>query len=135
MDPTRPSPAFDDSEFDDPHFESRYGSGPPTSEDRILALISHLSPLVGAGVIAPLVIYLVKKDTSAFAADQAKEALNFHITVMLALVVSGILAVVVIGLFMIFAVLAVACVLAILAAIKANDGEMYRYPYTLRLVK
>lgn len=133
MEPIRPTSAFDDSEFDDPHFDARYGT--PTSEERMLALISHLSPLVGAGIVAPLVIYLVKKDTSDFVADQAKEALNFHLTVLLAVIVSGLLVLVAIGLLLLMVVGLGALVLSIVAAIKANDGERYRYPFTWRLVK
>ena len=134
MEPTR-STAFDDSEFDDPHFDARYGHDTPSSEERILALVAHLSALVGAAVIAPLVIYLLKKDTSPFVADQAREALNFHLTMILAFIVAGILTIVLIGVLFLIVLGIGGVVLSIIAAVKANDGERYRYPFTLRLVK
>lgn len=137
MEPSRPT-AFDDSEFDDPRFDdptfSLTHGLTSTREERTAALIAHLSSLVGLGIIAPLVIYLLKKDESPFVADQAREALNFHITVVLALVASALLIVIVVGIFLLIAVAIGATVLSIVAAIKANDGERYRYPFTLRLV-
>lgn len=138
MEPTTRPTAFDDSEFDDPRFDDPDFSlshvGSSTREERTAALLAHLSPLVGLGLIAPLVIYLLKKDESPFVADQAKEALNFHITVTLAVIASAILIVIVVGIFLLMAVAIGATVLSIVAAIKANDGERYRYPFTLRLV-
>jgi uncharacterized Tic20 family protein len=86
------------------------------------------------GIIAPLVIYLVKKDSSPFIRQHAAEALNFHITLTIAVIVSAILVIVVIGIFMLFAVLIAGAILAIIAAVAAGKGQPYRYPLTLRLV-
>jgi uncharacterized Tic20 family protein len=115
--------------------------GAPSAEQRQWAMFGHLSALLGlvtAGwlcFLGPLVIWLVKKDTMPFAADQAKEALNFNITVMIAAAISWILMFVLIGILLL-GVLAVAwLVFTIIAAIKANEGVAYRYPFTLRLVK
>ncbi|MGN6519524.1 MAG: DUF4870 domain-containing protein [Dokdonella sp.] len=118
----------------------------PSNDDRTWALIGHLSAfsafITGIGcVIGPLIVWLVKRDTLPFAADQAKEALNFNIT---ALIVAAALWVVTIGTFFIGALLTVPIglllfvawfVLTIVAAIKANEGVAYRYPFALRLVK
>lgn len=119
---------------------------PGSNEERSWAMIGHLSALsafiTGFGcVLGPLLVWLVKRDTMPFAADQAREALNFNITVVLV----GIgLWVVTIGTFFVGALLTVPLaivlfvgwlVLTILAAIKANEGVAYRYPFTLRLVK
>ena len=117
-----------------------------SNDDRTWALIGHLSAfsafITGIGcVIGPLIVWLVKRDTLPFAADQAKEALNFNIT---ALIVAAALWVVTIGTFFIGALLTVPIglllfvawfVLTIIAAIKANEGVAYRYPFALRLVK
>jgi uncharacterized protein len=86
------------------------------------------------GLIAPLVIFLVKKDTSPYVRHHAAEALNFHITVTLACIVSGILVLLLVGILLLLVVVIAASVLAVIAAIRANRGEMYRYPLTLRLV-
>lgn len=141
MEPTRLSTAFDDSEFDDPHFDARYGApGMPSSEDRTGALLAHLSAFAGCVVPfghigGPLVMWLVKKDQSPFVADQALEALNFQITMTIAFAVSLVLMFVLVG-FVTTPILAVAwLVLVVVAAVKANEGQRYRYPFTLRLVK
>ncbi len=68
-------------------------------------------------------------------ADQAKEALNFQITVALAMFVSFLLMLVVIGFFLLGLVCLAALVLTIIAGIKANEGKAYRYPFCLRLIK
>jgi len=87
------------------------------------------------------VIWLMKKDTMPFVNDQAKEALNFAITVSIAFVALMILTVMTLGvgalltvpLMLIIGVTAL--VFVIIAAMKANEGIAYRYPFALRLVK
>jgi len=117
----------------------------PSHEERQWALFAHLSALLGGlltstflglgCLIGPLIIWLVKKDTMPFVDDQAKEALNFNITVAIAAVVCGVLMFVLIG-FVLLPLLGLAwLVFIIIAAIKANEGERYRYPFTLRLIK
>lgn len=70
-----------------------------------------------------------------FVDDQGKEALNFQITVAIAMIVSMILMLVLIGVVLMFLVGIAALAFTIIAAIKANEGQYYRYPFTLRLVK
>ena len=127
-------------------------SGTPGAEERQWAMFAHLSALLGgiltsgwAGsigcFIGPLIIWLVKKDTMPFVDDQAKEALNFNITVgivffalfLLALLTFGIGLVIAVPLWIIIGIAWL--VFTIIAAIKANEGVAYRYPFTLRLVK
>nr|WP_253260939.1 DUF4870 domain-containing protein [Rhodanobacter glycinis] len=108
-------------------------------------MFAHLSALLaglltghwlGVGCfIGPLIIWLVKRESMPFVDDQAKEALNFNITVAIAALVCGLLMFVLIGfvLLPILGVLWLVCV--ILAAVKANEGERYRYPFALRFIK
>ena len=103
----------------------------PTSDEKTLAILSHILTIV-VWLFAPLVIYLVKKDESQFVAAHAKESLNFQITVALACI---ILAITIIGIFLLWIVGIIALILVIVATIKANDGKLYRYPFTLRLIK
>src|SRR4051812_15218904 len=115
-------------------------SGTATQDDRTWGMIAHLSALVGViipfgSVIAPLVIWLVKKDQSAFVAENAKEALNFNITVAVVAVVCWILIFIFIGVLLGIALAIYWLVMTIIAAIKANEGNMYRYPISIRLVK
>ncbi len=114
-------------------------------------MFAHLSALAGGLLtsaiggwgffLGPLVIWLMKKDSMPFVADQAKEALNFNITVsaiflvllVLSLVTLGIGFVITLPIMLIVGIAAL--VLIIMAAIKANDGIAYRYPFTIRLIK
>lgn len=111
-----------------------------TQEQKTWGMIAHLSSLAGliiplGNVIGPLIVWLVKKDTMPFVDDQGKEALNFNITVFIAAVVSGLLTLVLIGFLLLLVVGLGWLVLTIMAGIKANEGNSYRYPFTLRLIK
>ena len=107
-----------------------------SQDDKTMGMIAHLSGIV-TGFIGPLVIWLINKDKSdkAWVIEEAKEALNFQITVLIAMFVCGALTIILIGLFLIPIVAIAALVLAIMAGLKANSGESYRYPFTLRLIK
>lgn len=99
-----------------------------SSDERMWATLAHLSIVVVA-LVGPLVVWLVKKEESKFVEEQAKEALNFHITVFIA---SIVLMVTIIGPVIVGVA---ALVYGIIAGIEANKGICYRYPYTLRLVR
>jgi len=114
---------------------------PPATPDapadqRTMALAAHLLGIF-TWFIGALIIWLINKDdaSKAFVTDQAKEALNFQITVTIAMVISIILMVVIIGGILAPIVGLVNLVFCIIAAVKANNGEAYRYPFTLRLIK
>ena len=113
---------------------------PPSSaasqEDRTLALITHLSGIV-LGFIVPLVIWLVNKDKAdkGFLNDQAKEALNFQITLLIVYVIGIVLTVILIGALINLAAWVACVILSIMAGLKANEGVAYRYPFALRLIK
>lgn len=111
-----------------------YHTGVPTSDDRTWAMLSHLSYFV-FGIIGPIIIMVTKGKESPFVRDQAVEALNFHITLLIAYAASFILIFVVVGIFTFIAVIIGGTVLAIMASIAGYRGQRYRYPVTLRLVK
>lgn len=106
------------------------------ADQRTMALAAHLLGIF-TGFIGALVIWLINKDdaSKAFVTDQAKEALNFQITVAIAMFVCIILTFVVIGAFLAPIVGLLSLVFSIIAAVKANNGEAYRYPFALRLIK
>ncbi len=103
----------------------------PTSDEKTLAILSHILTVV-APILAPLIIYLVKKDESKFVTFHAKESLNFQITVMI--IVIGLL-ITIIGIFVVWIVGIAALVFVIMATIKASEGKLYRYPFSIRLIK
>src|SRR5688572_2450465 len=87
----------------------------PSSEDKTMAILSHVLCIV-AGFIAPLVIYLVKKD-SDYVQSHAKESLNFQLTMMIGYIVSFILMIVLIGVLLIVLLSIANLVLVIIATI------------------
>lgn len=117
----------------------------PSSDERNMAVLAHLGPLIvgifsagGAGWLVPLVIWLVKGDESAFVGDQAKEALNFHISMFLGSIAAWICVFTVIlmpiGFPVLVCIWAGGMIFAIVAAMEANKGRRYRYPFTLRFL-
>jgi uncharacterized Tic20 family protein len=106
------------------------------TNDKLWNVLCHLSAFLGVALILPLIVYLVTKDDPNSTIPQhAKETLNFHISLFIYAIISGILIVVVIGAFMLGAIAIAGFVLAIIGAVKASNGELYRYPLTIRLVK
>ena len=104
-----------------------------SSDQRTLAMLAHLLGIF-TGPVAALVIWLVKREEGGFVEDQAKEALNFQITVLILSVISAVLVLVLIGFLLLLAVWVGSLVFAIIGAMKAYEGQRYRYPLTLRLV-
>ena len=110
-------------------------SAQPGGNDKIWSMLSHLSALFGVGIILPLVVYLAMRSESDYAASNAREALNFHISVFIYVLCCIPLMFVLIGIPLAIVIGLGSVVLAIIAAVKASKGEWYRYPLTLRLVK
>jgi uncharacterized protein len=106
----------------------------PTSDEKTLGLLAHVLTFV-APFIAPLIIYLIKKDQSEFVADHAKESLNFQITIIIAVLLCIPLSIILIGIPILIAIGIGSLVWRIIATIKASEGKLYRYPFTLRLIK
>ncbi|HET7921249.1 MAG TPA: DUF4870 domain-containing protein [Gammaproteobacteria bacterium] len=110
-----------------------------TETERNWGMIAHLSALAGyiipfGSIIGPLVVWLAKKDESAFLNDQAKEALNFQITVAIAALICLVLILIIIGIFLLWALAIADLVFIVIAAIQASKGVEYRYPINLRLI-
>jgi uncharacterized Tic20 family protein len=85
-------------------------------------------------VLGPLIIWQTKGRSMPFVAEQAKESLNFQITVLLLGLLFLLLALILIGFLFLWILGLVNLVLVIVAAVRVNDGEPYRYPFCLRLV-
>ncbi len=108
-------------------------SSDPTKNELDWALFSHLSAII-AGVVGPLIIWVIKKGEMPFAEDQAKECLNFMITVSIAYIICFVLSFVLIGTLLFPVVVVGQVVLNVMAALKVKEGVAYRYPFTIRLV-
>jgi uncharacterized Tic20 family protein len=110
--------------------------GAPTKDECTMAMLAHLLGIF-TWFVGALIIWLMKKDQSAFIDDQAKEALNFQLTIGIGYVLMVVLTCLTLGLAaLLWPVIGiVALVFCIIACIAANKGERYRYPFAIRLIK
>ncbi|TVR12681.1 MAG: DUF4870 domain-containing protein [Planctomycetota bacterium] len=110
-----------------------------TSADKTPAVLAHLLAFSGyilpfAHIIAPLVVYLLKKDDSAYARHHAAESLNFQISMTIYMLISLLLVLVLIGILFMLILIVVDIILIIVAAVRASDEQWYRYPLCIRFV-
>ncbi len=103
------------------------------AEDKQWASFAHLGGIIG--FLPSLIIWLVFKDRGTVTNVEAKEALNFQITITIAYVVGAILSIVLIGGLISLAAWVVSVIFSIIAFQKVNAGGSYRYPFALRLIK
>jgi uncharacterized Tic20 family protein len=111
----------------------------PSKDSRMWAMLCHISGLAGfvipfGNIVGPLVMWMIKKDESAFINDQGKEALNFQIAFSIYLVAGAFLILIAIGLIVLPIVAIGGLVLMIVAGVQANEGKAYRYPAIFRLI-
>ena len=109
-----------------------------SKSDKDMAMWAHVSGLASfigiPSFVGPLIIYLIKKDESEYIAMEAREALNFQISMTIYVVISAVLCLVCIGYLLVPVVFLVWLVFTIIASIKASEGIPYRYPLTIRMV-
>ena len=130
-------------QYPSPHEQQPYGDQPRTGgSGSNLAMVAHLGGILTyffAGWVASLVVLLVERDRPHGAREEARVALNFQLTLLIAMVVGKIInslpLVGIIGWILMLAVGIVGLVLSILAAITVSRGASYRYPFSLELVR
>ena len=121
---------------------NRDDEGPevPAIWERNWAVFCHLGGFAGllvpgiGQVLGPLVLWLLRRDQSAYVDHHGREAVNFQISMTLYAIVAAALIWVLIGIVLIFVVLGVQFVFMVVASVAASQGELYRYPLTLRLI-
>ncbi|HLR43587.1 MAG TPA: DUF4870 domain-containing protein [Brevibacterium sp.] len=122
-----------------PHPPAAYGTGSAaywraSQDDRSLALLSHLGAVLVSALV-PLIVFLIKKDDSAFVREHTRQSLNLQIMLIIAAFVSGLLMFVLIGFLLLPLVVITGWVLQIIAAVRAYNGEMYRIPFVIDLIR
>ena len=119
--------------------EQGTGQSPEQRDERMWAMFCHLSGLAGyifpfGNIIAPLIIWVLKKDEFPLVNDQGKEAINFQISMTIYIIASIILIFLVIGIPLLILLGLFDLLMIIIASIKANEGTEYRYPLTIRFL-
>jgi uncharacterized Tic20 family protein len=110
------------------------------SQERTFAMLCHLSAfaaLLGipfGNILGPLVVWLIKREEFPLVDDQGKESLNFQISATIYAIVSAILILVIVGIFLLIALAVFWLTIVIVACVKANQGERFRYPLTIRFI-
>ena len=107
--------------------------GPPSKDACTMAMLAHLLGIF-TGFIGALIIWMVKKE-DPFVDDQGKEALNFQLTLLIGYVIGVVTSCIVIGWLILPALYVVNIIFCILGTVAANNGQKYRYPFNLRMVK
>lgn len=105
-----------------------------SSDERSIAILTHVLSIFFS-ILAPLIIYLVKRDESRYVGEHAKEALNFGISVLIYCIICIPLIFIIIGIFFLIAIGIGSVIIYIIAAVKAADDVLYRYPFTIRFIK
>lgn len=108
--------------------------------ENMWAAVCHISTFAGyyfpfANIIAPLVIWLVKKDECPFVRDQGKEAVNFQISITLYCIVCIPLVFICVGILLLIVIGIFDFICTIIATINASDGVKYRYPLCIRFIQ
>lgn len=109
-----------------------------SSSDRLWSVLCHLSYFFGVALLSflfPLTVYLVMRSGSAFVTDHAREALNFHLSLLLYFIFCVPLCFIIIGVPLVVALVLTGIVCSIVAAVKAGEGTLYHYPITIRFVR
>lgn len=131
-----PSPESPAPPADAPADGGSEAAAPSTSDEHTMGMLCHLLGIF-TWFLGPLIIWVIKKDQSAFVNDQGKEALNFQITIGIAYIAAGVVTCLTLGIAspLGLVVWVVSLIFCIMGTIAANGGERYRYPIAIRLIK
>jgi uncharacterized protein len=111
-----------------------------SSQVRTWNVLCHASALLGVffhflgHIFGPLIVWLVKRGESPEIDAHGKESLNFQLSMLIYDVIAGILCIILIGIPILILLWLANTVLVIVASLKASEGKMYRYPFTIRFL-
>lgn len=108
--------------------------------ERTWAMLCHVAAFTGfvvpfGGLVAPLVLWLMRKDEMPFVNHQGREALNFQITIFIGFLIGVVLFFFAVGSLFLLMVVVFNAVSIVIATVKANDGVWYRYPFSFRFIQ
>lgn len=106
----------------------------PTDDERLFAMLIYILSFFFP-ILAPLIIWLIKRDESSFVDYHGKEYFNFFLSFFIYGIISSILMLVLIGFLLAAIVGILGLIFTILAAIKSYNGEYYKIPLVIRFIK
>ncbi|HRH96820.1 MAG TPA: DUF4870 domain-containing protein [Prosthecobacter sp.] len=109
-------------------------NAPVTQDEKTLGIVMHVLCLVGFPILGPLIVWLIKKDQSSYLDRQGRELLNFQISYLFYALVSFLLCFILVGIPLLIAVGIATIVLTIIGIVSASEGNVYRFPLTIRLL-
>jgi len=112
---------------------------PVTKSDKDFGLLVYASSFIGylvplGSILGPLIIWLMKREESAFVDQCGRSCLNFKLSLLIYVIISGVLALVGIGFILLILLGIFDLVCTVLAIIKASDGKVYKYPLTIKFI-
>lgn len=122
-----------------PHPDAAYGAGSApywkaSQDDKTMSVLSHVGAMLVSAIV-PLIVFLIKKDDSPFVREHTRQSLNLQIMLIIAGFISSLLTIVLIGFVLLPIIVVAGWVLQIIAAVKAYNGEMYRIPFVIDIIK
>lgn len=105
-----------------------------TEDDKLFAMLIYLLSFF-LPIVAPLIIWLLKRDDSSFVDYHGKEYFNFFISITVYGIISGILVILLIGILLLIILGIGTIILTIVAAVRSFQGERYRFPFIFRLIQ
>ena len=140
LNPTPPPPAQPIPYGGATGYPGPYVGPAPDANAKQMGMLCHILALAGlivplGNLLGPLIIWQVKKAEHPFIDDQGKESVNFQILMAIAMIISGVLICVFIGIILLPVVALVSIIMAIIGGMKANNGKAYRYPFNIRFIK
>jgi uncharacterized Tic20 family protein len=110
------------------------------NEERQWAMFSHLGTFAAfvipfANIIAPLIIWQLKKGESAFVVQHSKESLNFQISLMIYSLASALLVLIFIGVLLLVGLFVFNIIAVVIAGVRANEGAYYKYPMAIKFFR
>lgn len=123
----------------EPHADGQGGHAALTEDEKNWAMFCHVAVFAGClfplgNIIGPLVVWLMKKEVYPFVDHHGRQAVNFQITFLVAMLASLLLSFVLVGVFMLIGFSIVALVVTIRAIVAASRGQYYRYPFCIRFI-
>lgn len=112
------------------------------NDENMYGMLAHLSPLIisaisggGLGFIGPLIIYMMRKEKNDKSVENAKNALNFFITFAIIAIICIVLSWLIIPIILLAIAGIIALIWSIMGSVKANNGEVYKYPICINFIK